>query len=43
MENDIPDSILVSVSHKCGENVKQVLVDCMITGDIDILKDNRCF
>jgi hypothetical protein len=34
---------IVSFSQKCGFIVKHVLVDCKVTGDIDNLKDNRCF
>ncbi len=33
---------IVSFSHK-GEIVKQVWVDCNVTGVIENLKDKRCF
>ena len=35
--------VIVSFSHEWGEIVKQVLVDCKVTGVIENLKDNSCY
>jgi hypothetical protein len=34
---------IVNFSHEWGDIVKQVSVECKVTGVIDNLNDNRCF
>ena len=37
------NGVIVSFSHKWGEIVKQVMLDCKVTSVIEMLKENRCY